>query len=299
MKLWDRFKETQFWKQWRGFGLIITDPFVLGVAVIAAYSGRAAVLNTTPGLTAIVLTLATSVSTGILGGYVAHQWSTFTERQVMSARGKGAVRGLKLHLASISDLARRTRIFVERCQSTQATPFDTKMALEEILGRCGLLEENVMGSIEDWVDIDPSADIKTQIGEFTRLANEREELRQKVENLNADLAKNKEGTAADKAELERKLDETNRELAATQRELAEKGSSLGGITGPTGVLPTVDPLDSLRKLFMENSLPAGISPSPVFAPKVCSRCNRAYFDSLGTLTTTTLCPECRSQAGLT
>ncbi len=262
--------------QWRAFLKVLLDPWVLLLAVIAVLTARAS-LSASPPSAAAALTLVASVASGLLGGRAAQRWGSLTEEHVIFARGKGAVRSLKLHLGSVADLERRTRMFLAHCsgEDTGRQTFSPEMAFEEVVGRCGILQEQVLSSIENWTDIVPEADIKTQIGELSRLAREKEEQVSEVRRLQAELADSKNQSASTQERLQHELDRKETLLRETQRKLAESASSFGTFTGHTSAselgLGGMNPLD--RK---------------------CSKCGKEYHAGvLSLLSYGNLCPDCR------
>lgn len=261
--------------QWLAFLKVILDPWVLALAVAALYSGNAA-LSASPNSSASALALVASLASGLLGGRIAQRWGTLTEERVTVARGKTAVRGLKLHLGSVADLERRARGFLAR-SNTAVPSFSAGMALEEVVGRCRLLQEQVLSSIENWTDIVPEANIKTQIGEITRLADENDEQVAEVAKLKAELSDSKNQSASAQKSLQTELERKEKLLRETQRKLTESTSSLGGFTGIT--LPS-------------STLAGSIS---FTRERICSKCNKRYVDdgSIGSLIAGTECPDCR------
>lgn len=264
--------------QWSAFLKVLLDPWVLLLGATAVFTGRAS-LEAAPQSAAAALTLVASVASGLLGGRAAQRWGTLTEERVILARGKTAVRSLKLHLGSVADFERRARVFSARCSGVEEgrEPFSPSMAFEEVVGRCRNLQEQVLSSIENWTDIVPEADIKTQIGEITRLAQENDEQVGEVRRLKEELADTKNQSASARRELEAELSKREKLLRETQRKLAESTSSIRTFTGLS--VPGIP-----------------FAGQTHFSPQAtCSKCGRQYSDVslFSSLVHGNMCPDCR------
>lgn len=135
---------------------------------------------------ALIYALVTAAS-AILGGRVTKQWVDITEGGVVVARGKSAVRSLKLLLCSVASLENRVCVFMRKPEEVEKHPAVTVRNYEEIVERCRLLEEGTVNSIENWADIVPEADIKTEVGMISELRNKldgaQNDLQQQIEQL--------------------------------------------------------------------------------------------------------------------
>lgn len=277
--------KTDLRSQWIAFRNVVLDPWVLVLGLSAVLSGNAA-LGASPKTAAALLTLVASVVSGILGGRITHRWSSVVEESVIVARGKSAVRGLKLLLGGVADLEKRTRVFLGRCGATASgdkLTFPTASAFEEVVGRCRLLEEQVLSSIENWTDIVPEADIKTQIGEISRLADEVDSQFAEVRNLEQRLAETQHQSASEKMKLQDDLEKKEKLLRETQRKLASQASLTGlAIGSPLHIAGTGSVITGL------------LSPS-----RPCSRCGKNYTDDYPAIIGGSLCPNCRSHSTVT
>lgn len=273
-------QDNGFWAQWKSFLQVLLDPWVLLLAAVAFYSGKAS-LGATPSSAAGALALVSSIASGLLGGRIAQRWGALTEEQVIAARGKAAVRGLKLHLGSVADLEKRSRVFLARCSGKSNMPdasFPCGMALEDVVGRCRLLEEQVLSSIENWTDIVPEANIKTQIGEITRLAQENDEQVEEVGRLQAALSDSKNQSVSTQQTLQAEIERKEKLLKETRRKLAESSSLLGPFTGSSGYVGKI-----LGGSILWN--------------RICTKCGRQYASqdlvALSDLLHPNLCQDCQ------
>lgn len=208
---------TQLGQNWMGFLALVLDPLVLFLLVAAILLGVVVVTQRDPVVVA-VLTIILGVASGLLGGVVSQKWSALTEEKVICARGRLAVRGLKLLLGNITALERRVREYLERHAASNGTPTltpaVTQTCLEEIIERCVVLQEEALSSIENWTDIVPEADIKTQIGVITQLRLKLAAQSAQVADLTAKLEETKGRSRPEILHLEKTLADV---LADTQK----------------------------------------------------------------------------------
>jgi len=211
--------------RWRRFFSVILDPWLLVLVLATALSvfeaGKAA--SDARTLVAALFTTLAALSAGVLGAVVTKRWEGATVERALVARGKAAVRGLKLLLAGVVDLESRACVHLSRQPKPKSNshPEPVTMALEEIIGRCHALAEEVVSAIENWTDIVPEADIKTQIGVISKLIETRDQLSDELRSLNDKLK-----AGADKTELElrvvrEEVGRTEKELRETVRKLAQ------------------------------------------------------------------------------
>lgn len=226
------------WKsRWRAFLDIVIDPWTITLIVVSAFLVKVIVEQTDRFVVAI-LTVILSVVSGVLGGLLTNRWTQITGERVTVARGKVAVRSLKLLLGNIAALERRVRTYLERYQDgKRRESLNDEVVttyLEEIIGRTGVLEEETLSSIENWMDILPEADVRTQIGVISKLREELSERARDLEGLNVKL-KEVAGKSEEKEEtLKKQIYDKEQEITRLRKELSEKKSVVGPIF-PTGV----------------------------------------------------------------
>lgn len=221
--------------QWAVFYEISLSPSVLllvlagaGLVYIAEFGNTETSL---PVAVRVSVTLIVSVLASVIGALVWKRWNDSAEAGVLVTRGKSAVRGLRLLLQSIA--AAEARVLRLR-PSPVDDPFHSERFLlicDEVLDRLNLLQEETMNAIEEWTDIIPDANIKTQIGVLTTLKKRAGELERQVSSL-ADEAKqsdhDREELSAELSLKEAELDKVREEL--TKREDAISTSVLSGLT---------------------------------------------------------------------
>ena len=99
--------------------------------------------------------------------------------------------------------------------------------MEEIVGRCAIIEEETVSSIENWTDILPEADITTQVGMITELVGERESLADELLELNEQLVASTDENRTEVDGLKKEIREKENELKPPRQELAKKEADLG------------------------------------------------------------------------
>lgn len=276
-------KSTSLQDRWKQFLSIVLDPWVIILLIASAYAGVQAANQTDPKSIAL-MTFIAAVGAGVLGGVLAKRWSDITEERVIVARGKTAVRGLKLLLSNIAHLEKRARVFLERYTPTGETqrPDETTLAFEEVVGRCRVLEEEALSSIENWTDIIPEADVKTQIGVISELHQERENLANGLQDLKAELAESANKGQTEVAALRKQIEDKEALLRTTQRKLAESQASLSGsllgVSGTSSLLnsqtlgPKQKTCTRCSKTYLEDWMKLSLSPTGIFFGDVCDEC---------------------------
>ena len=101
---------TSLKEKWSAFAGIILDPW--NVVLIVAVGGLFSVsLQKSEPLTSVLLFVLLTLASAILGGRITQYWTTITEGGVLIARGRTAVRSLKLLLRNVAALETRIRSF--------------------------------------------------------------------------------------------------------------------------------------------------------------------------------------------
>lgn len=210
--------------KWITFLQIILDPWILIflLATIILFM----VLSYQKDTTIItILTFITSIFSAVLGGLMTKQWLDITEERVLVARGKSAIRSLKVLLTHIVSLEKRVAEYIGRYVNKDQSPDIIKICFEEISEKTNVLQEEVLNSIENWTDIIPEANIKTQIGIITHLKEQAVQTNKELGDLKTEkteLEKTKGKSAEEIEELKKKIKEKERELDDTKRQLREK-----------------------------------------------------------------------------
>lgn len=156
-------------ERWSTFINIILDPWVLililGVITLILISSKTSGNESLK----LLLTVLISIVSSVLGGLFVKRWSDINEEKIIVARGKSAIRSLKLLFQNIKMIENRVTKYIENL-NTDKDDFELlKNQFEEVIEKCNMLGEENINSIEDWTDIIPEADITTQIGTLSEL----------------------------------------------------------------------------------------------------------------------------------
>ena len=218
--------------KWSDFIDIIFDPWVLVLIFSISIFFNLTIGETNNTVSSLLFVLITLCS-AVLGGRITKYWSEINDSSVLVARGKAAVRSLKLLLGDISRLEKRVSNFTHNDDEIENHPKVTKRNYEEIRGLCILMEEQAVNSIENWTDIVPEADIKTQIGDITNLAQALQEKEKDLTKLNAALNDETAKTDAVKLELKSEMEEKENQIFKLTKDLREKAVTLGAVSSST------------------------------------------------------------------
>lgn len=211
---------SSLYKKWKNFLNVILDPWVIILSLATVYF---IYFSNLPGTTdkniISILTLIISLFSAILGGILANRWAEITELKVLVARGKSAIRSLKLILLNISKIEKRTKYYISSIDKENE---DFKLVIsnfEEVIEKCYILEEEIISSIENWTDIIPEVEnMKTQIGLITDMINTESLLQQEILGLNKNLEAEKE-KGKQNNDMQNLLKEKEAELTEVKRKL--------------------------------------------------------------------------------
>ena len=226
--------------RWKAFLSVILDPWIILLLMATASLVWLQVEQSDPALIAS-LTAVIAVFAGVLGGLLTNRWSQETEERAIAGRGKVAVRGLQLILGNVAALHNRVETYLRRAGDDDLSPEVTRTYLEEIIGKCRVLQEELISSTENWTDIVPEADIKTQIGLVTKLRDTVREDAQRLKELRGQLG-DADRSREENLGLRSQIQVKERELALARAKLADKGSDLGPIGRAFGLGSVIDGL---------------------------------------------------------
>ncbi|MEW8266849.1 MAG: hypothetical protein AB2731_11970 [Candidatus Thiodiazotropha sp.] len=229
--------------RWKSFFSVILDPWtlVLIIGVIFLFTYTLGITDKT--ITSLLFVLIT-IASAVLGGRITKHWMDITEGGIVVARGKSAVRSLKLLLRNIFALERRVSNFSANLDEIENHPVVIKRNYEEVIEICNLLEEEAVNSIENWTDITPEADIKTQIGVISELKQSLVGKEKDLTSLNSKLKDTKGKSEVERKRLQSEVDEKEKQIANLRREIFDKNLGLGGLVtmgGGMGRLTTEIP----------------------------------------------------------
>jgi|GEM_PF-815913 len=268
--------ENSLKNKWSNFMKVVFDPWVLCLLIITGvfvyFSGEVDNKSFIP-----LITLIISLVSGLLGGIIANRWAQMTELKVLVARGKSAVRSLKLVLLNISNVEKRTKEYINSIDNKNIEYKLIISNFEEVIEKCNILEEEIISSIENWTDIIPEVeDFKTQIGLISNMKTKQAELEIDILNLTHQITNvETEGTKQNE-ELQKMLADKETDLIKTKKKLKEAESKvntslLGGLTSVTNSsilagLTTSSP-QSLNSLYNTSS----------FGFSTCTKCGKSYY----------------------
>lgn len=278
--MWKKIKEqfSLFAEKWVIFFTIILDPLTLILLVALFFLIYLSQQGEQNKLLMNILIAIISVTSGISGARIWNRWSEVTETKIIRTRGKLAIRNLGLLLLNIRFLEKRVKFHLEKLANKDGENELIKNYLEETIGKCNSLEEEVINSIENWKDIIPEADLRTQIGVISELKDTQSKLTDEINGLKDKLSKTTEESSREKEELKKKISDKEKELVSVKTRLQEKEIQAYPFFSSTG---------------LSGYSGGGGTANPVFFP-TCKKCGK-------TLTTESLedfaggiCPVCKS-----
>lgn len=231
-------------ESWKKFALVALDP--ISVLLIVTGGGLTILsVSQANALISSVLTLIISILAGIVGALWYDKWTARNAERMLLARGKVAVRSLKLLLGQVISLDDRVQVYARRLRSENLSASVTEAVImtyfEEVIGRCGLLQDDTVGSIENWIDIVPEADVKTDIGAIRRLKEDAVQQTLEVERLRSALQESEGRSQLEQRELEARLREKESALSKLHKELDDKrlfsGITVAGTASPFELVP--------------------------------------------------------------
>jgi len=272
--------------RWGIFKGTILDPFVL-IPLVATIGLGILLRSQKESEIIAALTVIISLTSGFLGAILRNKWSEMTEEKVIVTRGKVAVRSLKLLLGNIVTLDKRIGEFLSRCQTPGGNittdPEVIKTYLEEIIGRCRTQEEEAISSIENWTDIIPEADIKSQIGIISELREKERNLSREVKTLTEAVKDIKNQNKEDKERLMEEIQSKEEELNSTKRLLTKSANEAFGTSGYSGI----------AGYNLLSTQPLGLAAGVTFFNMPCSKCGRLFTTNNALAA---MCPDCSKKS---
>ncbi len=213
-------------KRWMLFFDVLIDPWnlllIIAVAVFYYLS-----LNQASSLASTLLFILITLSSGMLGGRIAKQWADLTEGSIVIARGRSAVRSLKVLLRLVTALEERIHNFRIREDEIEKYPEVTKRNYEEVISSCKHLQEQTVNSIENWTDIIPEADIKSEIGVISDLKNTLIDKENELEQLNQQLNEVAGKSVDERSKLKKEIIANELLINKLQRDIQDMDRKVG------------------------------------------------------------------------
>jgi hypothetical protein len=216
-------------EKWKAFIGIILDPWVIMLLLLTVTLGYVStfVVPTGQAEEAIVavVSLLFGIFAGVLGGVVAKRWDDLTGERVLVARGGVAIRSLTLLVNNITALRRRVDDYLQRHTEEgyrkKVTAEVIQTYLEEVIDRCKLLENDTLSSIDNWKDVIPEADVKSQAAVITEFEQKQVVLLEQIASLKSELDSTKARSEKEAQKLIARLQRTREELAEARRRRLE------------------------------------------------------------------------------
>jgi hypothetical protein len=206
-------------EQWRKFRDLILEPWTLILVVVSVALFAIGQSGLSGSVNAVVQILLATAS-GVLGARVTNLIAESSGQGVLSARGKVAVRGLKLMLVQTAAFEQRLRKFLANRAHICTNPEVTERNYEEAIEFCKRIQEEATSAMETWGDIVPTADFSTLIGRITEADELREAAVAELREAQVKLEQAAEGAA----ERQRLQDQVK--ILTTQVELADRRVSV-------------------------------------------------------------------------
>jgi hypothetical protein len=167
---------------WGGFIRVLFDPYTFFLAVVGVLLGLFGPKAIGEGYNAL-LQIVIALVTGVVGARIATAMSALNQDGKLYSSGRMAVRGLRLILTRTLALERRVSVFAREAQKDVPAEIKAEIArrnLDEVLESIRALQTEIAGSIENWVDVVPAADVSAI---FDAVADLRDQLSRKESEL--------------------------------------------------------------------------------------------------------------------
>ncbi len=219
-------------ENWKSFFGIILDPWnvilLLATGALLSASVFQGKQENAPVVYSALLNLMLTVSSVVLGARLTKQWLDQTESGILVVRGKAAIRNLKLLMHNIADLGKRVRLFMQASiNQPKSLKTITLRNYEEIISKCDSLAEETVNSIENWTDIIPEADVRTQIGELTDLREHLNDKMREFRLLQKEIKETKSQSAEEKAKLKTQVEDKESEIRELRSQVLSQVAKVG------------------------------------------------------------------------
>ncbi len=158
---------------WSRFWTLVSEPWTVLLLLASISLFVIGQQKLSPSVTALVQILL-AVASGVLGARVTNLLEAASSKNILEARGRVAVRGLKLMLVQTSAFQRRVQKFLENRVHIEREPEVTARNYEEAVEFCRRIQEEAASAMENWADVVPSADLSSLIGRITEAEEDHE-----------------------------------------------------------------------------------------------------------------------------
>lgn len=219
-------KETLVIGPWGRFWKLMSEPWTLSLLLASIGLFVIGQQKYSSGVMALVQILL-AVSSGVLGARVTNQLEAATGKTILEARGRVAVRGLKLMLVQTAAFQRRLQKFLANRVQIESHPEVTERNYEEAIEFCRRIQEEAASAMENWADIVPSADLSSLIGRITEAEDEHEVTKIELSAARKILESAKDG-AEDTKKLQGVIETLEGKLADSENRLVTLNRRLIG-----------------------------------------------------------------------
>ncbi len=222
---------------WGHFISIVLNPLTTLLTLLGVFLGIVLVSLEDPknAPVAAALALMIAVVSCVVGAISYNKWTQASSQKAASARGEATVRSLNLVLRNINALHGRTQQYLDRHNDEgyrkSISEEVIKTYLEEISRTLVVLQEETISSIENWADVVPEADIRSQLGMITSLTREVSLEAEELEQMKRTFREEKTPSEEEKKELAERIRQKEANLAELRKELAHthvKYPQIGG-----------------------------------------------------------------------
>jgi hypothetical protein len=221
----DQSQQPNLLKRWAIFVNVLLQPDILLLILLTVGLHYVSTIPSQPPapqnqIVNTTFTVLIALLSGITGGLISVRLEQLTEESLLAARGKSAIRSLKLLLQDISSIEKR--LSTHKQHINRNTPEFNRIinSYDEIIDRCLRLQEHALNSIENWTDIVPEANVVSQIGVITSLTESIKKSEAELQDLRTQI-QNNAAEAKSKDELEQQLREKEEEVKKTKSRLVE------------------------------------------------------------------------------
>ena len=263
---------------WEAFGKIVLHPMTIVTLLLVVLLNIANASVPKENSLFVLLNVLLTIISGVAGSIMYKRATDISENKPITIKGKSAIRNLKFLLNDVSESERIASDYLARIKEAENNKVLYKEWLREIIYRYWLLKEAVVDSIENWIDIIPKeADIKTQIGELTKLTLKiikKEHEMEDVQNKAKQEGKDKESEIA----------ELKDEINILRASLDEQATATFGPTlAASGTFPTLG--SGLSYLKTSDNIYASLE-------RTCKQCGGTYIPSGLAAMASSKCPTC-------
>ncbi|MCU7797173.1 MAG: hypothetical protein KZQ75_08585 [Candidatus Thiodiazotropha sp. (ex Myrtea spinifera)] len=235
-----------FIMRWGRFLGILFSPDVIAPTLIALVFGYWAITST-DAMVKAVGSVVMALMTGLAGARISKNILEESRKGQIFTRGQSAVRGLNLILSNLGTLEAQIEQARANCENDIIIKDFSYLKTLSIV-----IQRQAINSIEEWKDILPEADILELIEELKSKANERDDLREALDQVQQQLDES-QNTAGIKEEQVNELKMQKQRLEKKLREKELEAIRIIPSTFGSGSLLGTSPETSVSSLGLLSS----------------------------------------------